>query len=116
MSITTNITKMLGIKHPIIAAPMAPFHTTELTIAVSEAGGLGVLSQIGLLDEDKNPVEVMKKNMLHVVEHTDKPFGFNIRTSRLEPFASALCTEIPDFILNNQRIREQCIYSLTSAG
>lgn len=116
MSIKTNITKMLGIKHPIIAAPMAPFHTTELTIAVSEAGGLGVLSQIGLLDEDKNPVDVMKKNMLYVVEHTDKPFGFNIRTSRLEPFVSALCTEIPEFILKNQKIREQCIYALTSAG
>ncbi|MFX0205544.1 MAG: NAD(P)H-dependent flavin oxidoreductase [Candidatus Hodarchaeota archaeon] len=116
MSIKTNITKMLGIKHPIIAAPMAPFHTTDLTIAVSEAGGLGVLSQIGLLDEDKNPIIVMKENMKHVVEYTDKPFGFNIRTSRLEPFASALCTEIPEFILNNQRIREQCIYALTSAG
>ncbi|MHA2203855.1 MAG: nitronate monooxygenase, partial [Candidatus Hodarchaeales archaeon] len=56
MSIETNITNILGIKHPIIAAPMAPFHTTELTIAVSESGGLGVLSQIGLLDEDRNPV------------------------------------------------------------
>ncbi|MFX1283891.1 MAG: NAD(P)H-dependent flavin oxidoreductase [Promethearchaeota archaeon] len=116
MPIKTNITKMLGIKHPIIAAPMAPFHTTELTIAVSEAGGLGVLSQIGLLDEDRNPVDEMKKNMLYIVDHTDKPFGFNVRTSRLEPFASALCSEIPKFILENQRIREQCVYALTSAG
>ncbi|MFX0124670.1 MAG: NAD(P)H-dependent flavin oxidoreductase [Candidatus Hodarchaeota archaeon] len=116
MAIRTNITKILGIKHPIVAAPMAPFHTTELTIAVSEAGGLGVLSQIGLLDEDRNPVDVMKKNMQYVVEHTDKPFGFNIRTSRLEPFASALCSEIPKFILQNRRIKEQCVYALTSAG
>ncbi|UCG04562.1 MAG: nitronate monooxygenase [Candidatus Heimdallarchaeota archaeon] len=116
MPIETKITNMFGIKHPIIAAPMAPFHTTELTIAVSEAGGLGVLSQIGLLDEDRNPVDVMKKNMQYVVEHTDKPFGFNIRTSRLEPFASALCSEIPKFILGNRRIKEQCVYALTSAG
>ncbi len=116
MPIETNITKMLGIKHPIIAAPMAPFHTTELTIAVSEVGGLGVLSQIGLLDEDRNPVDEMKKNMQYVVEHTDKPFGFNVRTSRLEPFASALCSEIPKFILKNKKIKEQCVYILTSAG
>lgn len=116
MPIETNVTNMLGIKHPIIAAPMAPFHTTELTIAVSESGGLGVLSQIGLLDEDKDTVDVMKKNMQYVVEHTDKPFGFNIRTSRLEPFASALCSEIPKFILKNKRIKEQCVYVLTSAG
>ena len=39
---------MLGIKHPIVAAPMGPFYTTKLTIAVSEAGGLGVLSHVTL--------------------------------------------------------------------
>jgi NAD(P)H-dependent flavin oxidoreductase YrpB (nitropropane dioxygenase family) len=116
MTIETNITKMLGIKHPIIAAPMAPFHTTELTVAVSEAGGLGVLSQIGLLAKDKDPVEEMKNNMRHIVEHTDKPFGFNIRTSRLEPFVNALCTEIPKFIMKYPKIKEQCVYALTSAG
>ncbi|MFX0015391.1 MAG: NAD(P)H-dependent flavin oxidoreductase [Promethearchaeota archaeon] len=116
MPIKTNITEMLGIDHPIIAAPMAPFHTTELTVAVSEAGGLGVLSQIGLLDENKNPVEEMKKNMKYVVEHTNKPFGFNIRTSRLEPYATDLCSEIPKFISENQRIKDQCVYALTSAG
>jgi enoyl-[acyl-carrier protein] reductase II len=116
MAIETNITKMLGIKHPIIAAPMAPFHTTNLTVAVSEAGGLGVLSQTGLLNKDKNPIKEMKKNMKYVVEHTDKPFGFNIRTSRLEPYADTLCHEIPKFIMKNPKIQEQCRYVLTSAG
>ncbi|MFX0181872.1 MAG: NAD(P)H-dependent flavin oxidoreductase [Candidatus Hodarchaeota archaeon] len=116
MTIETNITKMLGIKYPIIAAPMAPFHTTELTVAVSEAGGLGVLSQIGLLATDKDPIEEMKRNMRYVVEHTDKPFGFNIRTSRIEPYATSLCSEIPKFIIENPKIQEQCVYALTSAG
>ena len=114
MTIETNITKMLGIKHPIIAAPMGPFYTTDLTIAVSEAGGLGVLSHVGISNVD--PVEEMKKNMLTVVEHTDKPFGFNIRTSRMEPNAEMLCWEIPKFIMEHQKIREQCVYALTSAG
>ncbi|MHA1995129.1 MAG: NAD(P)H-dependent flavin oxidoreductase [Candidatus Hodarchaeales archaeon] len=116
MLFETQITKMLGIKYPIIAAPMAPFHTTHLTVAVSEAGGLGVLSQIGLLSKDKDPIEEMKQNMQYVVEHTDKPFGFNIRTSRLEPYAKTLCDEIPEFILDNPKIKEQCRYVLTSAG
>ena len=114
MVFETNITKMFGIKHPIIAAPMGPFYTTDLTIAVSEAGGLGVLSHVGL--SDKDPVEEMKKNMMHVIEHTDKPFGFNIRTSRMEPNAEMLCWEIPKFIMENQKLREQCVYALTSAG
>jgi enoyl-[acyl-carrier protein] reductase II len=114
MAIETDITKMLGIKYPVIAAPMGPFYTTELTVAVSEAGGLGVLSHIGL--SDKDPIEEMKKNMEYVVEHTDKPFGFNIRTSRLEPYADLLCLEIPKFIMENPKIKEQCVYALTSAG
>jgi len=28
MVIETNITNMLGIKHPILSAPMGPFYTT----------------------------------------------------------------------------------------
>jgi enoyl-[acyl-carrier protein] reductase II len=119
MVLETNITKMLGIKHPIIAAPMGPFYTTELTIAVSEAGGLGVLSHSALISDyqkGKNPVEILKENMLNVVEHTDKPFGFNIRTSRRELDAPRLVTEIPKFIMENQRVKEQCVYAITSAG
>ena len=118
MVIETKISKMLGIKHPIIAAPMGPFYTTDLTIAVSEAGGLGVLSHTGLISEmqaNKFPVDTMKENMLEVVEHTDKPFGFNIRTSRTER-PEVLCDEIPKFIMENPKIKEQCVYVVTSAG
>lgn len=114
MTIETDITKMFGIKAPIFGAPMGPFYTTDLTIAICEAGGLGVLSHVGLSNTE--PVEEMKKNMMQVVEHTDKPFGFNIRTSRMEPYAYSLCTEIPEFIMNNEKIKKQCVYALTSAG
>jgi len=110
----TNITKMFGIKHPIVAAPMGPFYTTELTVAVSEAGGLGVLSHTNLFG--KSSIEEMKKNMLYVVEHTDKPFGYNIRTSRLQLDAPFLCRQIPKFIQSNPKLRDQCLYAVTSAG
>ncbi|MCK4287147.1 MAG: nitronate monooxygenase, partial [Candidatus Lokiarchaeota archaeon] len=105
--IETNITKMFGIKHPIFSAAMGPFYTTDLCVAVSEAGGLGVLSHTTIKrgadigDETSSArlgadaVEAMKENMKFVVEHTDKPFGFNIRTSRNELQADKLCTEIP---------------------
>ena len=114
MVIETNIIKMLGIKHPIIGAPMGPFYTTELTVAVSEAGGLGVLSHTNLLG--KGPIDEMKKNLMHVIEHTDKPFGFNIRTARTQPDAPTLCRKIPKFIMENPKLREQVRYVLTSAG
>ena len=119
MVLETNITKMLGIKHPIVAAPMGPFYTTELTIAVSEAGGLGVLSHSALISDymkGRNPVGIMKENMLKVVEHTDKPFGFNIRTSRRETHTTQFVKDIPKFIMENQRVKEQCVYAITSAG
>ncbi|MFW9901149.1 MAG: NAD(P)H-dependent flavin oxidoreductase [Candidatus Thorarchaeota archaeon] len=119
MVLETNITKMFGIKHPIVAAPMGPFYTTELTIAVSEAGGLGVLSHSELLSDlmkGTNPIDIMKENMLKVVEHTDKPFGFNIRTSRREPHIAELIKDIPEFIMSNPKLKEQCVYAITSAG
>jgi len=54
--------------------------------------------------------------MEYVVEHTDKPFGFNIRTSRMQIDAYNLVKEIPKFIMNNPKIKEQCVYCITSAG
>ena len=105
---------MFGVQHPIFAAPMGPFYTTELTVAVSEAGGLGVLSHTNLFG--KSSLQEMKKNMEYVIEHTDKPFGFNIRTSRLQIDAPTLCRAIPKFISKNPKLREQCIYAVTSAG
>ncbi len=124
MVIETNITKMLGIKHPIIAAPMGPFYTTKLTVAVSEAGGLGVISHASDFERPEKEswtdreatVKVMKKSMEYVVEHTDKPFGFNIRTSRVQIDSPLLCKEIPEFIMKNPKLKEQCIYAVTSAG
>ncbi|MFW9989576.1 MAG: NAD(P)H-dependent flavin oxidoreductase [Candidatus Odinarchaeota archaeon] len=114
MVITTEITEMLDIKHPIVAAPMGPFYTTKLTVAVSEAGGLGVLSHINL-DNTVSLTEV-KESMTYVVEHTDKSFGLNIRTASLQPDAVKLCRQVPRFIMNNPRIKEQCNYIITSAG
>ena len=114
MVLKTEITEMFGIKHPIFAAPMGPFYTKELTVAVSEAGGMGVISHTNLLGQES--LKEMKDDMEYVIEHTDKPFGFNIRTGRLQYDAKKLCREVPKLIMGNQRIREQCVYALTSAG
>ena len=114
MVLKTVITEMLGIKHPIIAAPMGPFYTTNLTIAVSEAGGLGVLSHVTL--SEGITLNQIKEGMKTVVEYTDKPFGVNIRTAALQPDAIKLCRQIPRFIMDNPKIKDQCNYIITSAG
>ncbi len=114
MVIKTKITEMLGIKHPIIGAPMGPYYTTKMCVAISEAGGLGMLSHTNLFG--KSSFDEMKTNMEYVVEHTDKPFGFNIRTARMQPDAKPLCRQVPKMIMENPKIKEQCVYAITSAG
>ena len=51
-----DLTRLLGIDHPIIQAPMAGVQGSRLAIAVSNAGGLGslpcaMLSADGIRDE-----------------------------------------------------------------
>lgn len=85
-----------------------------MCVAISEAGGLGMLSHTNLFG--KSSLDEMKKNMEFVVEHTSKPFGFNIRTARMQVDAGNLCRQVPKFMMENPRIREQCVYAITSAG
>ena len=112
--IETNITKMFGIKHPIFSAPMGPFFTRDLALAVSEAGGLGVLSNVNIIGT--NPVKEHLASMEYMIEHTDKPFGLNILTSRNNRGVKQMVRKIPQLIMNNPKMREQCKYMLTSAG
>ena len=51
-----------------------------------------------------------------MIEHTDKPFGLNILTSRNNRGVKEMVRKIPRIIMNNNRMKEQCMYMLTSAG
>ena len=112
--IETNITKMFGIKYPIFSAPMGPFFTRDLALAVSEAGGLGVLSNVNITGTD--PVEEHKRSIEYMIEHTDKPFGINFLTSRNNPGVKSMIRNIPKIVMSNVKMRDQCKYWLTSAG
>ena len=50
--IATRLTKLLGIQHPIIQAPMVGVDTPELAAAISNAGGLGSIAVGALTAED----------------------------------------------------------------
>lgn len=112
--IKTRITEKFGIKYPIMSAPMGPFYTTELTIATSEAGGLGVLSHVTLVG--KNSITDMEEQINKVVEGTDKPFGLNIRVARMQTDHKMLLRHVLKWRKQNPKIREQLVYILTSAG
>src|SRR5262245_30074361 len=69
----TDFCDLLGIEHPIVAAPMGPDITgPELVAAVSNAGGLGIL------EAQFCPPPVFSEQMLRLRELTANPFGVNL--------------------------------------
>jgi enoyl-[acyl-carrier protein] reductase II len=70
--IETRITKLLGIKYPIIQGGMAWVSSANLVAAVSNAGGLGIFGS-GSMEPDLVREEIQKIKSL-----TDKPFGVNV--------------------------------------
>ena len=69
----TKITEMLGIQHPIIQGGMHYVGFAELAAAVSNAGGLGILT--GLTQWTP---ELLASEIRRCREMTGKPFGVNL--------------------------------------
>ena len=70
--VKTRITDMLGIEKPIIQAAMGWIARSQLSSAVSNAGGMGIIeTSSGELDAVREEIRKMKTL-------TDKPFGVNV--------------------------------------
>ncbi len=69
----TAVTEMLGIQYPIIQGGMQWVGTAELASAVSNAGGLGILTALTQPTPDD-----LRKEIARCRTMTDKPFGVNL--------------------------------------
>jgi NADH:quinone reductase (non-electrogenic) len=69
----TRITELFGIKHPIIQGGMHFVGFAELAAAVSNAGGLGIITGL----TQKTP-ELLAKEIAKCNDMTNKPFGVNL--------------------------------------
>lgn len=69
----TRITEMFGIEHPIIQGGMHYVGFAEMAAAVSNAGGLGIITGL----TQKTP-EDLANEIARCKDMTDKPFGVNI--------------------------------------
>lgn len=69
----TRITELLEIEHPIIQGGMHYVGLAELAAAVSNAGGLGIITGL----TQRTP-EGLAKEIARCREMTDKPFGVNL--------------------------------------
>ncbi|ODU71622.1 MAG: nitronate monooxygenase [Novosphingobium sp. SCN 66-18] len=73
MAFKTRITEMLGIEHPIVQGGMMNVGYAELASAVSNAGGLGIITALTQPTPDKLREEIERTRAM-----TDKPFGVNM--------------------------------------
>ncbi|MGY4625326.1 NAD(P)H-dependent flavin oxidoreductase [Bradyrhizobium sp. USDA 4486] len=99
----TAITELFGIQHPIIQGGMHYVGFAEMAAAVSNAGGLGIITGL----TQKTP-ELLAKEIARCHDMTDKPFGVNLT---FLPTLSA--PPYPEYIA---AIREGGIKAVETAG
>jgi enoyl-[acyl-carrier protein] reductase II len=67
-----RVTRLLGVRYPIVQAPMGWIARAQLASAVSNAGGMGIIETAsGELDAIRDEIRKMR-------DLTDQPFGVNI--------------------------------------
>jgi NADH:quinone reductase (non-electrogenic) len=69
----TRITELFGIEHPVVQGGMHYVGLAELASAVSNAGGLGIITGL----TQKTP-ELLAKEIQRCRDMTDRPFGVNL--------------------------------------
>jgi nitronate monooxygenase len=73
MPLKTRVTELLGIEYPIVQGGMMWVGRAELAAAVSNAGGLGILTALTQPTPDALRAEIARCRAM-----TDKPFGVNL--------------------------------------
>lgn len=85
----TAITKMLGLRYPIVAAPMFLVSNVEMIVAVGEAGGIGTAPALNF-----RSTEAFREAVREIKRRTNAPFGINL------------------ILLNNPRLRDDLMVCL----
>ncbi len=87
LRLRTPLCDLLGIRYPLVQAPMSGGWTTpELVSAVCEAGGLGVLAGARVTPER------LREDIREVKARTDRPFGVNFLLALPEPASGDVST------------------------
>lgn len=73
MTISTPLTQMFGVEHPIVCGGMTAVSTADLISAVANAGALGFLTAL-----TQPTPEDLTREIARCRDLTDKPFGVNL--------------------------------------
>lgn len=74
----TRVCDLLGIQYPIIQGGMLWLATAELAAAVSNAGGLGIISPLAGMERYGDSIKNLQLQIGKARDLTKKPFGINI--------------------------------------
>jgi NAD(P)H-dependent flavin oxidoreductase YrpB (nitropropane dioxygenase family) len=79
-----DVRDAIGIDYPIFQAGLGPTRTVELAAAVSNAGGLGTVSQGGVNLSKTEAKTHTRTHLKETVELTDEPIAMNVPVGNLD--------------------------------
>lgn len=79
MPIVTDFTKLVGVEVPVVQGGMHHVGNAEMAAAVSNAGGLGIITSITIIQYHPNdPLQGLRDEIRKCRGLTSKPFGVNV--------------------------------------
>jgi enoyl-[acyl-carrier protein] reductase II len=134
--IRTKFHEIFQTKFPIIQAGMGPYDTTKLAGAVAKAGGIGIISTVGMgsfempgigkfrysaIFGEATPEELLSRSISHVLAAIEEApwaqFGVNIPVSEeFIPTATRLIRSLISRFKSDPAVREKMKVIVTSAG
>lgn len=97
-----TVSDLLGIRHPIIVAPMFLVSNVEMTVAACESGAAGAFPALNY-----RTYEELRTAIRQIKSRTDKAFGVNLIVNKSNPKAAAQL---------NILIEEKVPFIITSLG
>ena len=78
--IRTPLADKLGLRYPIVCAPMFIVSNKEMIVAAAEAGILGTMPSLNLRTREE-----FRAALEWIRQKTDKPFGINLTIKLTDP-------------------------------
>jgi len=78
--LSTPLSRRLGLRYPLVAAPMFLISNKEMIVAAAEAGILGTMPSLNA----RTP-EAFEADLKWIRERTDRPFGINLTIGLTDP-------------------------------
>jgi nitronate monooxygenase len=98
-TLETPLSKRLGLRYPLVAAPMFIISNKEMIVASAEAGILGTMPSLNARTHEE-----FRETLAFIRRKTDKPFGINLTIKLTDPerlmrdFEACLEFEVPVLI------------------